>query len=294
MQSGWQIVSGGALGIDTTAHMATLHAGGITAAVLASGLDCLYPSQNIDLFQDIVRRGGILVSEFPPGVRPEKGYFPRRNRLISALSSGVVVMQCGAKSGALHTASCAKQIQVPVLTFAGKSQDPLAAGSYFLAREGAWVVESGFEISQRLRVHQTDSPQMSLWEFKTEEQTSTSLQETVQPVIPTRSQTAQALATPAEDTPDPVFVSQVVETRLRMQREGEQHDQRELPNMETWPVLWKNIWDILPDEECEPLHLDHVVAEVAVPVEEVSAALVLLELEGVVWSTQDTRYSRRR
>ena len=101
------VISGLALGIDTNAHKGSLMSIGKTIAVLGNGLDMIYPMQNIDLANKIIESGGAIISEYPVGVRPNKENFPARNRIISALSDGVVVIEAKEKSGSFITVECA-------------------------------------------------------------------------------------------------------------------------------------------------------------------------------------------
>ena len=97
------ITSGLAQGIDKAAHEGTLLAKGKTIAVVGTGLDIIYPKENKELFEDIISNNGLIISEYPLGVKPEKQNFPKRNRIISAISNGVLVVEAGEKSGALIT-----------------------------------------------------------------------------------------------------------------------------------------------------------------------------------------------
>jgi DNA processing protein len=96
-----------ALGIDTASHETTIKEGGRTVAVLGSGIDRIYPSQNQGLVQEIIRTGGAILSEFPPGTKPDAGNFPPRNRIVSGMSQGVVVVESGIKGGSMITARVA-------------------------------------------------------------------------------------------------------------------------------------------------------------------------------------------
>jgi DNA protecting protein DprA len=136
------IVSGGALGADTMAHKATLEAGGRTVAILGSGLLQAYPRGNLKLFERIVAQGGSLVSSFPLLVEPHPHNFPARNRIISGMSSGCIVVQAAAKSGASITAEYALQQGRQVFAVPGVFDHPLSEGCHALLKEGAAVAGS--------------------------------------------------------------------------------------------------------------------------------------------------------
>ena len=137
---GFVIVSGGALGADTAAHEGTLAAGGRTVAVLGSGFDQLYPAANRTLFAKMAEHGA-LVSEFDPPTPPTRWTFPRRNRLVAAMASAVIVVQAAARSGALITARIARNLGVPVGAVPGAAGEPRYRGCNRLIREGAALVE---------------------------------------------------------------------------------------------------------------------------------------------------------
>lgn len=143
--AGFAITSGLARGIDAAAHEAALAAGGVTLAVCGTGLDICYPRQHLALFERIARQGAV-VSEFPPGTGPRTHHFPRRNRIISGLSRGVVVIEAAAGSGSLITASHAAEQGREVFAVPGSPLNPLAAGCNALIRSGAVLVRCSNDI----------------------------------------------------------------------------------------------------------------------------------------------------
>ncbi len=145
-RSGFWLCSGLAIGIDTCAHQAALQAGSGTVAVLATGVDAVYPRRNAGLAQQILSAGGALVSEYPPRSEPLQWRFPRRNRLISGLSLGVLVIEAGLKSGSLITARMAIEQGREVFAVPGSIHNPLARGCHQLIREGARLAEQAGEI----------------------------------------------------------------------------------------------------------------------------------------------------
>jgi DNA processing protein len=148
-RAGLCIVSGLATGIDSAAHAAALDAGGRTVAVCATGLDIVYPASNAALARRI-RAQGALVSEFALGVEARAHHFPRRNRIIAALSLGTLVVEAGLRSGSLITARLATENGRDVFAIPGSIHHPLARGCHRLIRDGAKLVESAAEVLEEL------------------------------------------------------------------------------------------------------------------------------------------------
>lgn len=138
-ENGISVVSGMAYGIDARAQAACLEAGGKSYAVLGCGVDICYPAENRELYEKLVRSGGII-SEFPPGTAPVSWHFPMRNRIISGLSKIVVVVEARKKSGTLITADLALEQGRDVYAFPGRMQDALSAGCNRLIRDGAGMI----------------------------------------------------------------------------------------------------------------------------------------------------------
>ncbi len=147
--NGLTVVSGLARGIDTAAHEGALAAGGRTVAVIASGVDIAYPAENVDLMQSIAETGAV-VSERPLGSAPQARHFPRRNRLISGLSSGVVVIEAAPKSGSLITARMAAEQGREVMAVPGSPLDARHRGTNQLIRDGAALIETADDIRDAL------------------------------------------------------------------------------------------------------------------------------------------------
>ncbi|MFH1381026.1 MAG: DNA-processing protein DprA, partial [Candidatus Omnitrophota bacterium] len=147
---GITIVSGMAKGIDTAAHTGALKAGGRTIAILGSGHDNIYPKENMKLYERIVKSGAV-VSELPRDIGPLRQNFPMRNRIISGMSKGVVVIEAPRKSGALITANFALEQGRTVFAMPGNIDSPESTGSNLLIKEGACLVENVSDIIDELK-----------------------------------------------------------------------------------------------------------------------------------------------
>ncbi len=150
-QSKITIVSGLAKGIDTVAHHSALEAGGRSIAIFACGLDIVYPSENANLARRVMQQGA-LVSEYPLGTKPRAENFPRRNRIMSGLSLGVLAIEAGETSGALITAHLALEQNREVFAIPGSILSPASRGTNHLIQEGAKLVHSYSDILEELNL----------------------------------------------------------------------------------------------------------------------------------------------
>ncbi len=147
--AGFCIISGLAQGIDAAAHHGALDGGAVTIAFLGHGIDRIYPAVNKDLARTIAAHGA-LVSEFPLGIHPEPRNFPQRNRLISGISLGTIVIEAARRSGSLITARLAGEQGREVFALPGSIHNPLARGCHQLIRQGAKLVETADDIVSEL------------------------------------------------------------------------------------------------------------------------------------------------
>lgn len=141
VEAGYTIVSGFAQGIDAESHLSAIRSGGNTIAVFGSGVDVVYPAGNMALYEQM-SESQLIISEFPMGTKPFKINFPKRNRIISGLSEGVIVMEATLKSGSLITARCALEQNRDVFAVPGMITSTRSQGCHYLIKEGARPVES--------------------------------------------------------------------------------------------------------------------------------------------------------
>lgn len=168
------IVSGLARGIDTSAHEGSLETG--TIAVLAGGIDVIYPKENAKLYEKIVKKGGIF-TETPYGVSPQAQLFPRRNRIIAGMTYGTIVVEAAASSGSLITAKFALEYSREIFAVPGFPLDPRSFGCNSLIKQGAILIQNAQDVIDEIEKHKI-IPQQSLFEERSCYTTPVSLKKT--------------------------------------------------------------------------------------------------------------------
>ena len=160
------VTSGLALGIDAHAHQGALQSGGHTIAVVATGLDMVYPARHKTLQKNILQSNGLIISEFAPGIPPKPGHFPKRNRIISGLSLGVLVIEASLKSGSLITARCALEQGREVFAVPSSIYNEQAKGCHWLIKQGAKLVEGIDDIVEELKDSSLNSLSLNIKQSK--------------------------------------------------------------------------------------------------------------------------------
>lgn len=159
-RAGFVVISGMAVGVDGAAHRGALETGAVTVAVVGGGHEYIYPARHRTLASDIVSGGGAVVSEYPPTTRPRRAHFPERNRIISGLCAGVVVVEATVRSGSLITARMALEQGREVMAVPGPVQDGTHGGCHRLIRDGAGLVEGAADVLQAFGL---PMPSMGRW-----------------------------------------------------------------------------------------------------------------------------------
>lgn len=149
--AGYSVVSGLALGIDTEAHNGAVQAKGVSVAVLGGALDCFYPAQNKKLARTLIDCGGAVICDYPFGRQPDAQSFPMRNRIVSGLSRGVVVVESPLKSGTMITVGQALEQGRSVMAVPGRIDNPAAQGCHKIIREGARLITNAEEVIEEVQ-----------------------------------------------------------------------------------------------------------------------------------------------
>jgi len=156
---GITIVSGFMYGIDATSHKAALEAGGKTIAVMPCGIDLIHPDFQKDLYEEILKNKGLVISEYEGGFMPTLWTYPRRNRIVAGLSKAVMVVEAGEKSGSLITANFAKKFKRKVFAVPGPLTSSLSAGIYQLIKEGVELVTSASDVLEYYKKTSAEIPE---------------------------------------------------------------------------------------------------------------------------------------
>ncbi|MDO4997124.1 MAG: DNA-processing protein DprA [Neisseria sp.] len=277
-QCGLTVVSGMAVGIDTAAHQGALKASGSTVAVWGTGIDRIYPASNQKLAYEIAEKG-VIVSEFPLGTRPLAGNFPRRNRLIAALSHATLVVEAALESGSLITARLAAEMGREVFAIPGSIDNPHSKGCHKLIKDGAKLTEniedivqecpqllqksahSAYAINKEAAANASDS---SVKNHKNNPKTLENTEQTnyLPPTMPSADGNRQTSSSSVSSS------------------ETANEATNDLSNL------------ILHTMAYDPIHPDSLAETLAQPTADIYAALMELELDGKVAAMSGGRYQR--
>jgi DNA processing protein len=159
-RAGVAIISGNALGVDVTSQKAALDAGGRVIAVVASGLDKIYPATNLSIAERIVKQGGAIISEYSEGHQPRPDQFLERNRIIAGLADAVIVIEAAERSGSLNTALHASQADIPLFAVPGPITSSLSRGTNTLIKDGAHIITKTDDILKLLHISKNQQLQL--------------------------------------------------------------------------------------------------------------------------------------
>lgn len=287
-ERGITVVSGMASGVDTAAHQGALTRNGATVAVWGTGIDRVYPAENRPLAHEIADKG-LIISEFPLGTAPIAGNFPRRNRLIAALSQGTLVVEAAVESGSLITARLAAEMGREVMAVPGSIDNPLSKGCHKLIKDGAKLVECLEDILQECPRLQTASSQTA--------ESGQSAVQTAKGRNP-RTTKAQSTATPEKTLPETAALTEIHSARApdKPERLPETVKPSQPTATESAPNAEQNG---LPDRVLHamgfaPTHPDVLAEQLAVSAAQIYEILLELELADQVAAMPGGRYQRLR
>ena len=262
-QRGLTVVSGLARGIDTSAHRGALEAGGRTIAVMGSGLSFIYPATNSDLAEKITESGA-LISEFPMATKPKPNNFPRRNRIISGLTLGTVVVEASNRSGALITARLAGEQGREVFAVPGEIFSEHSTGTHRLINSGAKLINTVDDLLNELPPYalsrlQSEAPVPSIPDVETEPSSQV-------PVVEKRASKGGTTQSPAE---------------------AQQPIQSAPP-----PDLTPDEQTVFDAIEVPSSHIDTIVRTTKLPISQISSVLLMLELKGIVQQLPGKQFTK--
>lgn len=266
--SGGVVLSGGARGIDTMALQSALEFSMPVVCVLGCGLDIAYPRENRRLFDDI-RLHGCLLSEYPPGTPPDRGNFPPRNRIISGLAVGVLVVEAPAKSGALITAQLALEQGRDVFTIPGNIGARTCEGNNNLLKEGASLVMDGWDLMQNYRYQFPDKI------------VNGHSREAIENMFLARYGRAMPVYSP-------VLTEEPGDKKSVDKSDGSAYSERSTP-----PKLTADESTVLLQLTEKPVHSDTLVAKTDLPSQRVMAALTMLQIKGLAEKRSGNYYVKK-
>lgn len=271
--AGVVIISGFAAGIDRAAHCGCLEGASPTVAVLGCGMDVQYPTDSGPLREQILRQGGLLLSEFPFGLWPSKFTFPVRNRILSGLSRGVLMMEGRVQSGSMVTVQCALDQGRDVFAFPGQPDTPFAEGAHQLLREGAIYFTSAQDILEDMG-WADDAPVMS------------KPSKTSSPAKPAASRGNSGKKADAPTVSKPSPKSSSPQKAVSSDDSGKTADAPAFPGMSEEQ---QKVYDLLAKGE---MSFDQLCDQAALSAPKVSAALTLLQIAGKVEALPGKSYRR--
>ena len=264
-QHGLTIVSGLARGIDTSAHRGALEAGGRTIAVMGNGLGFIYPAANTDLAEKIMESGA-LVSEFPMETKPKPNNFPRRNRIISGLTLGTVVVEASNRSGALITARLAGEQGREVFAVPGEIFSELSTGTHKLINNGAKLVNTVDDLLNELPRHALSQIQSAA---------------SASPIPDLETEPSPQEIPVEKRTPERASVQPPVEVE-------------QPPQIAPPPDLTLDERTVFDAIENPSSHIDTIVRTTQLPIGQVSSVLLMLELKGVVQQLPGKQFAKAK
>lgn len=280
VRAGYTVISGLARGIDTYAHRGALCAGGRTIAVVGCGLEHIYPPENRDLFSEIAATGAV-VSEFPMDVAPTRDTFPRRNRIIAGMSLGVLVVEAPERSGALITAHQALELGREVFAIPGRIDQESCSGCHALIRGGAVLVSELSHILRELRAPAESCAELVLRNgLFAGGQTAGAFGEDLG--SPTQSDQTMTAHAPQSTRKERLATPAVRQT----------HSGFGMADGAAGSGINSKEATVLAVLEREPQHIDDICARVELGVGEVSATLMILELQGRVAQSPGKFFNR--